>query len=108
MVPPYQDALIVHDSFTVIDVSDALCRLFRCEREDLLDRSLAGLLASDDFGGLAKLRLRLLRESGSVPPVRYPFRRPDRTCFWALVTTAVRKDGLYNSTVLYEFEEPCL
>ena len=95
-------AIMIHDTYVIVDVSEKILLLFRCEREALIDRSVLEIVATDDFRGLVKLRMRMLREIGEVPPVRLPFLRCDGTCFWAMVSmVAAHDDGLYE----FIFEE---
>lgn len=101
-------AIVVHDTYIIIDVTPKFCALFRCKREDLIDRQILELLASEEFRWLSGLRMLTLRNKGRLPPARLPFRRFDNTCFWAQVTlTGTRADGTHEITFQYEFEEPC-
>src|SRR5512139_3938440 len=101
-------AIVVHDTYIIVDASAKFCALFRCERKDLIDRKVLDLVDSEEFKWLVELRMTTLRNKGRVPPARLPFRRFDNTCFWAQVTlTGTRAEGLYEITFQYEFEAPC-
>lgn len=104
-----EEARLVHDTHIVIEVSAALCRLFRCEREDLIDRSIADLIAREDFRWLSGLRMVTLRKSGFIRPQRFPFRRFDGTCFWALAQLVGRRaNGCFEFALYYEYDDLCL
>ncbi len=100
------EARLVHDTRYIISVDAAACEMFRCEEIALCDLSLLELI--DDRGGmrgLAKLRLRVLREKGSIPIYSYPFRRCDGSIFWASVTSKMLEDGTAETIIKYKYED---
>jgi PAS domain S-box-containing protein len=98
--------LLIHDTLLIIDCNDAACDLFRCDRETLIGFSIYDLIYSDDFQGLGRLRMRLLREQGHVPPVEYLLQRFDGTRFYAWVNTeAETRDEQYRSTITYRYDD---
>lgn len=102
-------AFVVHDTYTILYASAKACQLFRCELEDVVDRSIFDLIACEEFRWLSRLRMKALREHGRIPPVKLPFRRFDQTCFWALVEmTAVREDRTFEFMFHYESDAPCM
>lgn len=98
--------VIIHDSFTIFEANQAALDLFRCDFEDILSRPLTSLIAIEDFNGLVRLRMALLREHGHIPDVSYPFNRKDKSIFWGRVSTHpfFLRPGLYESEVIYQGE----
>lgn len=100
-------AIFIHDTQRIISVNNAACRLFRSQRVALVDLDMLELIASHDMRGLAKLRMRILREGRELPlpNIQYPFLRGDGTVFWGSLKTRKLRDGTYETTVTYEFEK---
>lgn len=98
--------VIVHDTYTVFEVNQAALDLFRCDYDDMLARPITALIAIEDFNGLVRLRMALLREHGHIPDVSYPFNRKDKSMFWGRVSTRpyLLRPGLYESEVTYQGE----
>jgi PAS domain S-box-containing protein len=95
----------IHDTRRIIAVNAAGCALFRCEECALIDLDMMELIADEDFRGLARLRMALLREHGHAPPIKHPFRRCGGSIFWASVLSRRLADGTFETTVTYEYEE---
>jgi PAS domain S-box-containing protein len=98
-------AKFVHDAVHILEVNDAGCCLFHCDRSALIDLDMLQLIASPDFRGLASLRLKLMREMRTLPNIKYKFIRCDGTRFWATVTTTLRADCHFETVLTYECEE---
>ena len=98
-------AIFIHDTWHIIEVNQAACDLFRCDREALIDLDMMELLYSPDFRGLARLRMTMLRENKILPPIKYQFLRYDGSVFWATVLTNILFDGDFETTLNYEYEE---
>lgn len=97
-------ARFVHDTHVIVEVDADGCGLFRCDAIALIDRDMIDLIATNDFRGLARLRMAVLRKNGNVPDVRYPFRRCDGSVFWAALTTRKLECDLFETLVHYESE----
>jgi PAS domain S-box-containing protein len=98
-------AVLLHDSMTILDVTDAFCELFQCDYETPIGLSIFDLVFHPDFQGLGKLRMRLLRERGRVPPVTYLFNRFDGSLFYGDAVTEKVADGQYQSIITHKSEE---
>jgi PAS domain S-box-containing protein len=96
----------IHDTHRIIDVNPAGCVLFRSEAISLVDSDMMDLIASDDFRGLARLRMSMLRDQGRwpLPDIKLPFRRSNGSVFWASIKTDNLNDGRYETTVFFESE----
>ena len=97
-------ALFVHDTRHIISVNQAACKLFRCDAVELVDLDMMELITNEDFRGLARLRMRMLREHGHAPKIKYPFRRCDGSMFWATVTSEKMSGEQFMTIVTYEYE----
>lgn len=97
-------AEIMHDTRVILDVNDAACVLFACEREALFGFDIFDLVWSADFQGLGHLRMRVLREAGKVPPVEYLFHRFDGSRFYGRVQTERIEDGRYRSVIEWQYD----
>jgi PAS domain S-box-containing protein len=98
-------AALLHDSLIILDVTDAFCQLFRCDRDTAIGLSIFDLLIQQDFQGLGRLRMRLLRDMGRIPPVTYLFNRFDGSLFYGDATTEKIEDGKYKSIIIYKYDE---
>jgi PAS domain S-box-containing protein len=98
-------AVLLHDSLIILDVTDAFCELFRCDHDTAIGLSIFDLVFQPDFQSLGRLRMRLLRERGKVPPVTYLFNRFDGTLFYGDARTEKIEDGRYQSIIIYKYEE---
>ena len=101
----HDEPKFIHDTRRIISVNAAGCALFRCEAMALVDLDMMELIADEDLRGLARLRMKMLRERGHVPGFRYPFRRCGGSVFWASVTSRTLGDGTFETLVTYEYEE---
>jgi PAS domain S-box-containing protein len=99
-----QTAVIVHDTFTIIDVDAATCEMFGYERRDLIDQRLTIGIYRGDMQWLAALRLKTIRELGELPPQDLPFYRANGSIFWARCKTTKRTDGLFETMIVYLYE----
>lgn len=99
-------AIFIHDTKRIISANNAACQMFRSQRIALVDLDMMELIGSDDLRGLARLRMRVLREGRELPlpNIQYPFLRGDGTVFWGSVKTRQLRDGTYETTVTYEYE----
>lgn len=99
-----EPARFIHDTRTIIAINPAVCILFRCEAISLIDRDMMDLIAFEDFRGLARLRMAVLRDQDKwpLPGIKYPFLRGDGTIFWASVETRKIGDGTFETTVIPE------
>ncbi len=104
MIPPRPLPMIWHDTKVIIEANDEVCALFRCDKQDLIDRSLLDAIARDDMRGLAKARLKVIREKGDMPPQDLPFIRHDGTRFWAKVQTKRLRNDYYATTFIYQYD----
>jgi PAS domain S-box-containing protein len=95
--------LLIHDTLIIIDCNDAACELFQCDHDTLVGFSIFDLVWSDDFRGLSRLRMRMLREHGVVPPVEYLFHRFDGSRFYGRVATKKVLDGQYQSIITFKY-----
>jgi PAS domain S-box-containing protein len=96
----------IHDTRRIVEVNEAGAELFRCDPVALVDQDMMDLIASDEMRGLARLRLRVMREQGHAPEIRYPFLRCDGSTFWAsLSSRRLDVDGLFETVLIYEGEE---
>ncbi len=85
------EAWIIHDGQTIMDVNAAFCRLFRCEREQVIDSSLFDLISDPDLRALGRVRMTILRETDKqLPDVLYDFRRFDGSIFWGVAHTSCK------------------
>lgn len=98
-------ARFIHDTRRIISVDAAGAALFRCEPLALIDRDMLELISNDDMKGLARLRLRYMKDHERMPDVCYPFLRFDGSVFWASVSTRRRDDGNFETTLVYTGEE---
>lgn len=90
-----------HNTHTIIEADDNACIMLRCDRLALHDRSMLDLIYSDEFKGLAKWRLRHIRERGELKSQRLPLLRFDGSVFWAEVQTRRIDAHTFESTVTY-------
>lgn len=97
-----EPAKFIHDTHRIVDVNCAGCELFHCHRSALIDLDMMDLIVSPDFKGLAKLRLRMMREMIAMPHIKYKFQRCDGSHFWGTVSTVHLSDGLFETTVTDE------
>lgn len=95
----------VHDTKRIVSVNAAGCELFRCPESALVDLDMMDLILHEDFKGLAKLRMVMMRTRKRLPPIRYYFLRCDGTAFYGAVTTEHLEDGTFETTVIYEGEK---
>ncbi|MGV0974487.1 MAG: PAS domain-containing protein [Azonexus sp.] len=102
---PTEAAVLLHDSMIILDVTDAFCELFQCDHDTPIGLSIFDLVFHPDFQGLGKLRMRLLREHGRVPPVTYLFNRFDGSLFYGDAVTEKVEDGRYQSIIIHKYEE---
>ncbi len=96
----------VHDTRHIISVNAAACQLFRCEELGLVDLDMMQLIDdSNGMRGLARLRMKMLREHGQINSIAYPFMRCDGSVFWGSVTSRILPDGTFETTVQYRHED---
>lgn len=100
-------AALLHDTLIILEVNEKFLALFRCTREQVIDRNLIDLIADPDLRGLGRARMRILRETGHVPEfVDYEFLRFDGTTFRGRGrTVATDEAGIYKSTIEPELGE---
>ena len=98
-------ATLYHDSRVVTEADDAAGELFNCDPSALIGMSLFDLLLLPDFQGLGRLRMRMLREQGRVPPVEYLFNRFDGTLFYGRGVTEKIEDGRYRSIITFKYND---
>lgn len=96
-------AKFVHDTRHIVDVNQAGCDLFHCDKSALVDLDMISLIVSPDFRGLARLRMKLMREMIAMPGIKYKFQRCDGSHFWGTVSTVPLHDGTFETTVVEEF-----
>ena len=94
-------AQFVHDTRRIVAVNVLMCELFRCEPYQLVDLDMMELISNETFRGLARLRMVMLRERGTVPAFTYYFRRCDGTRFAAEVKSERLDDGDFRTTLFY-------
>ena len=96
-----RDAYVIHDGSIILDVNAAFCRLFRCERDQVVDRSLFDLIADEDLKHLGRLRMGILTRTGrNLPDVLYSFLRFDGSIFWGEGhTTGTDRKTVYESRI---------
>lgn len=97
-----EPAKFIHDTHRIVDVNCVGCELFRCHKSALVDLDMLDLIVSPDFKGLAKLRMRLMREMITIPHIKYKFVRCDGSHFWGTVDTTPLGNGLFETTVTDE------
>ncbi len=97
---------IIHDTRVILDADFAAQELFRADPGQLLGYSLVALVDDADLRGLARLRLRLLRETPDRVPqeVDYRLRRFDDSAFFGRVTTTRLPDGRWQSIIEYLYD----
>lgn len=61
-------ATLYHDTYRITGADEVAGEMFACEVETLIGLEIIALLVQDDFRGLGRLRMRMLREIGKVPP----------------------------------------
>jgi PAS domain S-box-containing protein len=103
---PQAPAIFIHDTRHIISANSAACVLFRCEEVALVDLDMMELIADPDLRGLARLRMRVIREQdiNQLRDIKYPFRRCDGTVFIGSVISRLLDDGNVETTVKYEGE----
>lgn len=94
----------LHDTKNIIWANAAACALFRCDLEALVDLDMMELLVDEDFRGLARLRMSMLRDNKKVRPMSYMYRRCDGTAFRASVDSRNLGGGEYETVLTYEGE----
>lgn len=104
MTDEHEQAIITHDTYRITAVNKAACEMFRCDENDLIDTRTINGIHDKDFKGLVKLRFKVMRESGDLPPQKLPFTRSDNTRFWAEVETHNIGGGLFETTITYLYE----
>lgn len=101
---PRDAARFVHDTRYIIDCNAAACEMFRCSRSQIIGLSVSALIVSEDFRGLAKLRMLQWRELKSpMQPFKYKCWRCDGSIFWVSTMTRQIDGGLFE-TVTREIE----
>ncbi len=95
-LPPYW---IIHDSYTVLEVSDKVCDLFRCTKADLIGQDIFDIIPVTEMRALARWRMQHIREKGNLHSQDLPFKRPDGSVFWATVQTYKAGAGVFVSTL---------
>lgn len=98
-----EPAKFIHDTQRILDVNQAGCDLFHCDRSALVDLDMISLIVHEDFRGLARLRMQLMRQLLKMPNIKYKFLRCDGTHFWGTVSTVHLPDGTFETTVVEEF-----
>lgn len=82
-------------------MNQAACALFRCEESALVDLDMMELVVHEDFKGLARLRMRVLRDRKKIKPFKYQYKRCDGSHFWASVVTVHLDGDLFETTLIY-------
>lgn len=102
----YESAVIIHDTYTIIEANQAACDLFRCKPWQIADQSMLWLISDPDFVGLAKLRLGVIRSAHDLNYVDLPLWRFDGTQFEGRVQTHKISDGQFESIITFLYEIP--
>lgn len=90
-----------HNTHTIIEADSNAYIMFRCEPVMLHDRSMLDLIADEDFKGLARWRLKHIREKGELSSQKLPLLRFDGSVFWGEVKTRRIDEHTFESTVTY-------
>ncbi len=101
---PREDVWIIHDTRVICDVSARALELFRCERADLIDVSIFDIIPDPEYRGLARARMKHIRERGDLSEQALSFIRPDGTTFDAMVQTRKTAEGTWVSYISYQGE----
>lgn len=99
-------ARIIHNTYTIISVNQAACDLFRCQLWQIIDQSMLWLISDPDFAGLAKARLRAIRETHDLGYQDLPLWRFDGTQFEGRVQTHRISGEQFESTITFLYEIP--
>src|SRR5512136_1880988 len=91
----------IHDTRRIVSVNPEGCALFRCDESALVDLDMMELVVHEDFKGLARLRMRVLRERRRIKPYQYLYRRCDGSMFWAAVVTVHLDGDQFETTLIY-------
>ena len=96
-----------HDTRRIVEVNDAACKLFRCDRIALVDAAMLDLV-HEDMRPLAALRLKFMRDperdpSKPLPDITYSFVRCDRSVFYATLHTIRLECGLFETVVIFKY-----
>jgi hypothetical protein len=106
---PQPEAYIIHDGVLIKDVNDAFLELFRCERDDLIDRLAVDIVDGGDLRELAKLRachlLMINEDYGRVFEQPYTFRRFDGTTFSGVAVSHRINCTDYKTIVRWEYDD---
>jgi PAS domain S-box-containing protein len=95
-------AQIIHDTRRIVSVNAEACELFRCDESALVDLDMFELIAHPDFRGLARLRMKMMRQLVKIRNIKYKFLRCDGATFWGTVTTEGIGNGLFETTIVDE------
>ncbi len=94
-------AILIHDTYRVISMTDEICTLLRCEPDDLIDSEVTNGAVGADIQAMMRLRLDVLRKRGYAPPAVLPLKRLDGSEFWATVDTQLNADNLFETRIIY-------
>lgn len=100
---PDDTATILHNTYTIISVNQPALDLFRCEPWQIIDQDMLWLICDPSFVGLAKMRLKTIREH-DLNYQDLPLWRFDGTKFEGRVQTYRISDKEFESTVIYLYE----
>ena len=96
-------AVIRHNTYTIISANAAALALFRCESWQIIDQDMLWLICDPDFVGLAKMRLNSIRRR-DLNSQNLPLWRFDGTQFEATVQTRRISGKEFESTLVYLHE----
>ena len=102
---PQVEAWIEHDGKTILDVNAAFLELFRCHRNDIIDRHVEDIISDPDLRALARARGRAIMDNDlRSARQEYEFLRFDGTRFWGeAISTKI--DDHYRTVVRWEYNE---
>jgi hypothetical protein len=98
------DAIITHNTYTILDANQAALELFRCDLEDLVDQDVTLGAHGAEWRWLFLLRMKTIREKGELPARTFPFVRQSGSAFYATVKTRKIREGVYETRFIYERE----
>ena len=104
-LPEETIAYITHNGVTVDYASCAFCELFKCEPQDVIDRAVESIIASDDLRALARLRGQHIIHAHDDREYRqqYDFLRFDGTRFWGEAISKRLPDERYLTRVEWHY-----
>jgi len=95
------DAIITHDTFTILDANQETLELFGCDLDDLVDKDVAAGAYGEDWKWMFRLRMKAIRECGELPARTFPFMRLNGSAFYATVKTVKVGANVYETHLTY-------